>query len=238
MDLKKVNKISQKNKDTVFGFIRGAQAMLPDNNHYYNIVTLIQHLILFYFHYPSDKFDVFDAEIYQLSNEDKTVTNQGPSQDGLYCTKTGSCYGFMKINSMNGGIYRWKFCIETSKNSIGIGIADTTYAMLKTYNIYGYHTLKCPTQSKFYGIWTNNTASSWDKGNDTSNNIPNFGTDDTLTMELNLNKNKLAFWLNSNDKAVHCFENIAIAEDVCYSIILCVNVRNDCVTLLNYEESS
>ena len=152
MDLKKITKINQKNKDTVFGFIRTVQALLPEDNQYYNIITSIQHLILLYFHLPFDKFDVYDAQIYTLSNEDKTVTN--------HSNKTGSCYGFMKINSMNGGIYKWIFKLEKSRNSIGFGIADTKYAMLKTYNIYNYHRSIYLTQSKYYGIWTNDTTSS------------------------------------------------------------------------------
>ena len=65
-----------------------------------------------------------------------------------------------------------------------------------------------------------------------------FGTGDVLTMELNLDIKELTFWLKGHDEAIRCFNNITTAEYVYYSIILCINVRNDRVTLLKYEESS
>ena len=50
MELQKVSRIHQKYKDIVFGFIKRAQRMLPKNSTYFNIVPLIQHIILLYYH--------------------------------------------------------------------------------------------------------------------------------------------------------------------------------------------
>ena len=49
--LQNVNKIPQRYKDIVFGFIKESQQELPDSNPYYHIVSLIQHHILLYFHH-------------------------------------------------------------------------------------------------------------------------------------------------------------------------------------------
>ena len=49
MDLKRVNRISQKHKDIVFGYIKQVQSLLPPDNAFFNIVSLIQHLILLYY---------------------------------------------------------------------------------------------------------------------------------------------------------------------------------------------
>ena len=63
MDLKRVNKINQRYKDIVIGYIKQVQILLPQNNAYYNIGHLINHIILLYYYH------VFDSEI--LSDEDQ-----------------------------------------------------------------------------------------------------------------------------------------------------------------------
>ena len=50
-DLKKVQKISQREKDIVYGYIKQIQTIFPwKENSYYIIAQLIQDLCLLYFH--------------------------------------------------------------------------------------------------------------------------------------------------------------------------------------------
>ena len=62
MDLRKVSKIPQRHKDITFGYIKRVQLTFPTDNTYFNIVDLIQHLILLYFHQTLDSRILTDDE--------------------------------------------------------------------------------------------------------------------------------------------------------------------------------
>ena len=61
-DLKKVSTISQRHKDIVFGYINQVQSVFPDENSYFNIVSLIQHLILLYYYMTFESTILTDIE--------------------------------------------------------------------------------------------------------------------------------------------------------------------------------
>ena len=50
MDLSKVQKIPHRIKDVVIGFVKSVQCLLPKDVPYYNIVDLIIHTIILYYH--------------------------------------------------------------------------------------------------------------------------------------------------------------------------------------------
>ena len=79
MDLKKVNRIPQKCEDIVHGYIKEVQCILPPENSYYNIVSLITHSILLYFHNFIESNLFTDDEIDELFNlllsNDKQIAN-------------------------------------------------------------------------------------------------------------------------------------------------------------------
>ena len=64
MDLKRVTNIEQKYVDIVFGFIKQAQLLFPEDNPYYNIADLIKHICLLYF------YNAIDSSI--LTNEEES----------------------------------------------------------------------------------------------------------------------------------------------------------------------
>ena len=68
MDIKSVSKIPQRYKDIVFGFIKEAQSLFPDNNSFFNIVDLIIHLILLYYHTMFESSILNETEKEQLLN--------------------------------------------------------------------------------------------------------------------------------------------------------------------------
>ena len=65
MELRKVNKISQRYKNIVFGYTRKIQSVFPRDNPYFIIVDLVQHLILLYY-YPA-----FQSEI--LTDDEQEI---------------------------------------------------------------------------------------------------------------------------------------------------------------------
>ena len=62
-----------------------------------------------------------------------------------------------------------------------------------------------------------------------------FGTDAIVEMELDLNQKTLSFTLNG-DQQLYVFSEVYTAKDTVYSMCVCVNWLNDCVTLLKYEQ--
>ena len=68
LDLKGVNKISQKYKDIVNGFIKKVQSSLPSDNTYFNVVDAIKHLILLYY------FSLFESDILFGQEQDKFLS--------------------------------------------------------------------------------------------------------------------------------------------------------------------
>ena len=66
-DLKKVSRIQQKFKDTVNAFVNEIQCILPSDNIYYNIVDLIKHLILLYWH------NIFESNLLSTEEADKLL---------------------------------------------------------------------------------------------------------------------------------------------------------------------
>ena len=93
VDLKKVRVIPQKHKDIVNGYIRKVQSPLSQDNSYFNIVDLIKHIILLYYHclFKSNILDMDDQHqfINLLMDNNKTITNHSweliydSTKDGL-----------------------------------------------------------------------------------------------------------------------------------------------------------
>lgn len=79
MDLKKVNKISQRYKDLVNRFVGEVQDLLPDTNSYFNIVDSIKHVILLYYHTNFESRLLNEVEVEKLlrllSENNKSITN-------------------------------------------------------------------------------------------------------------------------------------------------------------------
>ena len=55
MDIEKAKAVSQRDKDLIFGYIRGAQLLFPnEDNSYYNIPEIAAFTTILYFHVPED----------------------------------------------------------------------------------------------------------------------------------------------------------------------------------------
>ena len=101
MDLKQVQKIPQRYKDIVNGFAKGVQYLMPKDNTYYNIVDLIKHMILLYYHTLFDSKLLNDEEIYKLTNllsvNNKQIANYpwklifNSTEDGFQKKKFHGC---------------------------------------------------------------------------------------------------------------------------------------------------
>ena len=98
MDLKRVDNIYQKDKDVVNGYTKQVQSLLPSNNPYFNIVILIQNLILLYYHHT------FESEIFNEEYETKFL-NLLRQTNKLIADKSWQ----LIFNSSKDGFKRSKF---------------------------------------------------------------------------------------------------------------------------------
>ena len=94
--LEDVKKIDQRTKDCVFGFIRKSQTLLPDNNVYFLIPSLVIHWILLYFN-SIERFAVFSNK-FEASKDNTIVTKTDTGYSAAYLTET-----------VSSGIHYWRF---------------------------------------------------------------------------------------------------------------------------------
>ena len=66
IDFKAVKRVSQKQKDIVYGYMRRTQSMFPSDNTYYTIVQLVQDLCLLYFRTIIDTKILTEEEQFKL----------------------------------------------------------------------------------------------------------------------------------------------------------------------------
>ena len=125
--LEDVKHIDISTKDIVFGFIKHVQSMLPKDNIYYTIPTLVSHWILLYF-FIKESFDPnAHSTKLQLSKDDSilTVKQTGDNLEAI------TAYLRHIIRS---GIHRWTFKIAycDSTFTIVIGIWNIIKYALNT----------------------------------------------------------------------------------------------------------
>ena len=94
MDLKRVNKISEKYKDVVNGYTHRVQCLFPKDNAYYNIVDVIKHIILLYYF----SFSLFESDL-------------------LFGQEQDEFFSFLSKNGKNITQYPWKLLCKSSKDS-------------------------------------------------------------------------------------------------------------------------
>eukprot|EP01084_Bolivina_argentea_P016231 30381_1 len=112
VDLKKVKEIKQKQKDIVYGYIKGIQwSLFPTNDPFFNINQLIKDLCLLYFVHQKDYFTI---------NNERTFNYIYDKHKDWY-----HIFGEYAVQRGMIDTYTWK--IETSGTYSGrLGIVDDT----------------------------------------------------------------------------------------------------------------
>lgn len=68
--------IQSRHKDTVFGYIKRAQLLLPNDNIYYNIVDLIKYLIMSYYYDPDEHNKIKSMPLLPFDEPDPKLKEQ------------------------------------------------------------------------------------------------------------------------------------------------------------------
>ena len=90
--------IRQHYKDIVFGFIRKCQSLLPTDNIYYTIPSLVSHWCLLYF-YIKEHFDPDCCGSNIVLSENNTIATIQHQNESVV----------MLRNIVESGVHRWKF---------------------------------------------------------------------------------------------------------------------------------
>ena len=104
MATRKLEYISQKQKDIVTGYIRQSQSLFPPENSYFNIVDLIKYLILAFYAVS------FESNILNDEEQDAFLSflsaNKKPIADHLWkLIYQSSKDGFSKANFVEKGLH-------------------------------------------------------------------------------------------------------------------------------------
>ena len=137
MSLRKLDKISQKYKDVVFGYIKQVQLLLPDDTPYYNIVSLIQNLILFYF-YPTLDSKILDdreQETFRnlwIANNKLFIDNEWKLLYRMTASKMDNDDFFEKVHGRSNII----LLVESENGNVFGGYTKTGW--IEDPNVYGH----------------------------------------------------------------------------------------------------
>ena len=226
MNLGKAKAVSQRDKDLTFGYMRRAQELLPnDDNPYYNIPEIVAFITLLYFH-MAEYFE-FCGDNLNLSEDRLTVKYV------LDHTAGTSAYGAIRINQKDKiKKYIWKFRVNIIDNSafIDFGIVESDCNLEGNFYEYGKY---CSFQSSGGSI----VAYACDIGSESEdeNEDPEELNDgDIVTMELDLNKQRLYLFVNQK---LNC-ESIktALEDDEQYKLVICLDDPAS-VALIDFEAS-
>ena len=213
--LEEVKNIDQRTKDFIYGYIRGAQELLPQNNIYFCIPTLVIHWILLYFGGLFDAFDVNNCHSdYTISSKKRKITKQ----------KNNHTTAFLCNVVKDDGVHKWKFKIKRM-NYLAYTI------------IIGVWKIKYPTNTeqdidlapgKYYGYHVNRGMLTKGDGRRRNNYGVKCKQDDVITMTLDLDKLELRYSGNKRDLGV-AFENI---EKTAYKVAILIYRAKDTIKIL------
>ena len=199
--LEDVKSIDNETKMIVHGYIRQVELLLPDDNIYYTIPTLVIHWILLYF-YVREQFDA------EYCHSEVVLTN-----DNTFATLKNP-YPFFKMMMLSvvvkSGVHRWRFQRGEPDCYIGqFGIFKNQYLSQVELNT---ELRDVKYLGKCYGM-TNDGHVSKAHQDDTKRKIKvkSVRKDGILEMTLDLNKKELRYQFNGNDLGA-VFTNIEETE--------------------------
>ena len=215
-------------RDCVSGYIKSAQILLPTDNAYYNIPSLVAYLVLYYF-YIAEYFTAKGTDI-ELEDDGSIAVR---SKNGTSLAQT--VYGNILINCDKTAdynycsIYKWKLQIVSMQTvaalySVGIGIDSSNKK----------HTNACHLDDS-----SNDGFIFWDDGNiekqDKSKmDYETFKEGDIIELRINTNTKICAF--KKNDGKWKEFDNLITNWATDYYFTVTLWETTDSVKIINFAE--
>ena len=212
--------IDQQTIDTVNGYIRDKQELLPyEENSYYIIPSLVIHLILSYYIEP--EYFTNNPGGYKVSDDKKTITKIDASEPSIY--------GNIIIPSTRKGIYSWIFKILCIKTNTSFGITSDIDCTYKGGEFW--QTSKFPA---YAAVYAGHRAS---KGK-MEYEYPEFNqirANSMIKMVLDLSKKELIFWVDNQNLGV-AYKDIDVGEDIKYRMAVDMYNASTKMCLIDYNE--
>ena len=179
-----VKNMEQSRKDIVFGYVKRVQKLLPDDNAYYIIPSLVCYWILLYFA-PTDYFepDLCNKEFILTDNNTVAAQRGGHEQVALL------------HNVATSGIHKWTFkLVKFDRNGYItlFGVFKARYSAVLT--------------SQFFSSCYDNKVYVYDVWSGTKKDGDEYGIrceeEDIIEMTLDLNRYELSYKVNDTDYGV------------------------------------
>ena len=225
--LKATAQIGQLTKDSVNGYLRRIRSMLPSDNVYYDIPSLMSHWCLLYLHI-NEYFDPnYCDSSYSLSNDNTSITKTVNARGAAFLTQIAT-----------NGIHIWK--IKYTPN--GKHTWDTTLAIWKVYydndGLYQFNEMNTSKaihyahENKLYG-WVINyqmSTSGTHSARYPYGKLKCQSGEHIIEIILNLNEYNLQFIHNGIHQGI-AFEDI---EKTSYRVVFGGYKKGDKIELISY----
>ena len=213
----KFKSVDSDTKDMVFGYIRKCQHLLPNNNSYYNIPSLVEHICIIYCWIP----EYFSDHGHVITLNDNKNIAKNKHNDGQ--TVYGNCD--IVDNTM---LYQWTFKIIGSEYIyIGIDSSNKNYIntdfsepYINSYDFYAYNSV-----GKIYS--RNNVGREWKNG---------FKRGDIVKMEVDAMNKTLSFYINDEYQGI-AVQNIDFENKKYNMAIYLYDNRNE-IELMDFQQIS
>lgn len=245
LNLESVKYIHQFTKDTVAGYIRNIQSLLPhEENSFYIIPQLIQTIILIFYH--GEYFTIAGNNII-INEKDPNKISFDHEHPTIYNHIVGTAYGLTDIDANSNTNYIWKFAMDkvASKwGSVFIAIESS-----RKCNTDSFLTRVEPNEGIHYGIYCDFNdffGGLFTKTNDKESgiDIEDFNDDDkimlksgdTVSMELDVKHKTLKFSLNDKEQG-DGFKSIKLESDMVYNMAVSLECGSFELSLIDFKTS-
>ena len=213
--LKKLDRIPQRSKCLMFGYIRRIQSLFPQNVSYFNIPTSIINICILYFYL----FDTWDIQHKSagIIVENKIIKHLKGGWDTIFLR-----------NIVNTDKHHWKFkIIKHSGNCLMIGIWNNKYQIKSDYEYIGEKAnISYVFDAYFARLNKHEKYNHWRRDNSYGRRIkPN----DVVEMVLDFNNLSLSYSIN--DVSYGKAHDIKKGE---YRAAVSIYAKS-CIELLSYE---
>ena len=220
---KKLSKISNKDKDTVNGYIKEIENVL----NLQHIPTMISSMIILFFH-DDEVFDIVGKNIKLSDDEKSIIKGRVPGLALSSSSSYSACnnYGIIEISSSssskNSLIYKWDLKIhKVGKKSCSVGVSSVITPNL-TAGIAGYN----------YFYYSNGYLVDRDQLN---RDIPKYKDGDKISIILNLRDATVLFLANDIDQGI-AYKNIKKGDGFVYRLTVSMPCPDNHIEIINFEK--
>ena len=211
---------------TVTGWVKQQQQILDLPN----IPLPLQSLCIVYF----NEYDEFEecGSFIKISEDKKSITKT------LTIICNAHCFGALQIPSLyNNRIFKWDIQINKMAHGsptrdvsdVMIGVSSKQNVENKKINFHSYirKALDYAYTDTGQILIVDTPYLEWKNYGDTA------GKDDIISVELDLNKSQIRFYINDKDQGI-AYENIKKGKDISYRFVVAASYKDTELTLINF----